>query len=124
MKEPSPTAVAYARALAVWGQWLGHWRNTRDDRAFRTALACKAIALEKQAAWKAELNLKRSAMAAAREERAVRSELGLHRMLRELKRQERDLVHFAVHLPPREEIIPPRPSARPVAAALNPETTL
>jgi hypothetical protein len=122
MREPSPTAIAYARALAVWGQWLQHWRTTRNDRAFRTALACKRIALEKQAAWKAELKSRRSVVAAAREERAVRSELDLHRMLRELKRQERDVVHFAVHLP-REEITPTRTPVRPVAAALDPETT-
>ena len=97
MKEP--VAIAYARALAVWSQWLRHWRHTGDPRAFRTALACKQIALEKKAAWKAALKANPSALLAAREERAARSELGLHRILRELKRQERELVHIAVLLP-------------------------
>jgi|SRR3954465_9494408 hypothetical protein len=109
MKEP--LAIAYARALAVWSQWLRHWRHTGDPRAFRTALACKQIALEKKAALKANP----SALLAAREERAARSELGLHRILLELKRQERELVHIAVLLP-RETInvgrrrVPPLPA--------------
>jgi hypothetical protein len=46
-------AQAYARARAVWRQWLKHWHLTGDPRALRTALVCGQIAEEKLAAWQA-----------------------------------------------------------------------
>ena len=46
-------AQAYARAHAVWRQWLKHWHLTGDPRALRTALVCGQIAEEKLAAWQA-----------------------------------------------------------------------
>jgi hypothetical protein len=86
----TPSAHAYARALLVWGQWLRHWRLTGDPRALRTTLACKLIAAEKLAIWRAELALDRSVWA-ARAERAAREELSLHRVLRQIRRDERVL---------------------------------
>jgi len=47
------SAQAYARAHAVWRQWLKHWHLTGDPRALRTALVCGQIAEEKLAAWQA-----------------------------------------------------------------------
>jgi hypothetical protein len=47
-------AQAYARAHAVWRQWLRHWHLTGDPRALRTTLVCQQIAEEKMAAWQAE----------------------------------------------------------------------
>lgn len=85
-----PSAHAYARALQIWGQWLRHWRLTRDPRALRTTLACKLIAAEKLALWQAELALNRSVWA-ARVERAAREELSIHRVLRQIRRDERAL---------------------------------
>jgi hypothetical protein len=41
------SAQAYARAHAVWSQWLRHWHLTGDPRALRTVLACRQIADEK-----------------------------------------------------------------------------
>ena len=46
-------AQAYARAHAVWSQWLRHWHLTGDPRALRTTLVCQQIAEEKMAAWQA-----------------------------------------------------------------------
>ena len=46
-----PAEEAYARAHAVWRQWLRHWHLTGKPRALRTALACGQIAEEKLAAW-------------------------------------------------------------------------
>jgi hypothetical protein len=53
-------------------------------------LACKLIAAEKLAIWQAELGLKRSVWA-ARAERAAREELSLHKVLRQIRRDERAL---------------------------------
>ena len=86
----TPNAQAYARALMMWGQWLRHWRLTRDPRALRTTLACKLIAAEKLAIWRAELALYRSVWA-ARAERAAREEFSLHKVLRQIRRDERVL---------------------------------
>jgi hypothetical protein len=47
------SAQAYARAHAVWRQWLRHWHLTGKPRALRTALVCGQIAEEKLAAWQA-----------------------------------------------------------------------
>jgi len=74
----------------MWGQWLRHWRLTRDPRALRTTLACKLIAAEKLAVWRAELALYRSVWA-ARAERAAREEFSLHKVLRQIRRDERVL---------------------------------
>ena len=41
------SAQAYARAHAVWRQWLKHWHLTGDPRALRTALVWRQIADEK-----------------------------------------------------------------------------
>ena len=46
-------AQAYARAHAVWRQWLKHWHLTGDPRALRTALVCGQIAEEELAALQA-----------------------------------------------------------------------
>ena len=86
----TPSAHAYARALLIWGQWLRHWSLTRDPRALRTTLACKLIAAEKLALWRAELGLNRSVWA-ARAERAAREELSIHKVLRQIRRDERTL---------------------------------
>ena len=86
----TPSAHAYARALLIWAQWLRHWRQTNDARALRTSLACKLIASEKLAIWQAELALSRSVWA-ARVERAAREEFSLHKVLRQIRRDERAL---------------------------------
>lgn len=86
----TPSAHAYVRALQVWGLWLRHWRLTRDPRVLRTTLACKLIAAEKLAIWQAELGLRRSVWA-ARAERAAREEFSIHRVLRQIRRDEREL---------------------------------
>jgi hypothetical protein len=86
----TPSAHAYVRALMIWGQWLRHWRLTRDPRALRTTLACKLIAAEKFAIWQAEVGVSRSVWA-ARAERAAREELSIHRVLRQIRRDERVL---------------------------------
>jgi hypothetical protein len=86
----TPSAHAYARALQSWGQWLRHWCLTRDPRALRTAFTCKEIAAEKLAIWQAELALRRSVWA-ARAERAAREEFSLHKLLRQIRRDERVL---------------------------------
>lgn len=86
----TPSLQAYARALQIWGQWLRHWCLTRDPRALRTTLACKLIAAEKLAIWQAELALRRSVWA-ARAERAAREEFSLHKLLRQIRRDERVL---------------------------------
>jgi hypothetical protein len=85
------TAKAYGRALAVWGQWLRHWRLTRDPRHLRAVLVYRQIAAEKLAVWQAELKLSRSAILAAREERVARTELALNTLLRQIRRDERVL---------------------------------
>jgi hypothetical protein len=86
----TPSAHAYVRALQVWGLWLRHWRLTHDPRALRTTLACKLIAAEKLAVWQAELGLRRSVWA-ARAERAAREEFSIHKVLRQIRRDERVL---------------------------------
>jgi hypothetical protein len=86
----TPSAHAYARALQIWGQWLRHWHLTRDPRALRTTLACKLIAAERLAIWQAELGLRRSVWA-ARAERAAREEFSIHKVLRQIRRDERVL---------------------------------
>jgi len=48
-----PAEEAYARAHAVWRQWLRHWHLTGKPRALRTALVCGQIAEEKLAALQA-----------------------------------------------------------------------
>jgi hypothetical protein len=53
-------------------------------------LACKLIAAEKLAIWQAELGLRRSVWA-ARAERAAREEFSIHRVLRQIRRDEREL---------------------------------
>ncbi len=87
---PTPSAHAYARAVLIWSQWLRHWRRTHDTRALRTSLACKLIAAEKLAIWQAELGLSRSVWA-ARAERAAREAFSLHKVLRQIRRDERVL---------------------------------
>jgi hypothetical protein len=67
-------AQAYARALEVWGQWLRQWRRTGTPRALHATLACKQIASERFAAWRAELRADRSARQSMR---AARTELVL-----------------------------------------------
>jgi hypothetical protein len=42
------SAEAFARAHAVWSQWLRHWHLTGDPRALRTADICKQIAEERR----------------------------------------------------------------------------
>jgi hypothetical protein len=69
---------AHARALAVWGQWLRHWRRTGAPRALHATLVCKKIASERFAAWRAEL---RSDRLARQSMRAARAERLLDRML-------------------------------------------
>jgi hypothetical protein len=86
----STAAEDYGRALAVWGQWLRQWRRTRDPRALRTALACKRIAVERLAVWQAELRLNRS-VRSARTERAVREQLSVHRIMRQIRHDEKEL---------------------------------
>jgi hypothetical protein len=71
-------AQAHARALAVWGQWLRHWRRTGAPRALHATLVCKKIASERFAAWRAEL---RSDRLARQSMRAARAERLLDRML-------------------------------------------
>jgi hypothetical protein len=84
-------AQAYGRALVVWGQWLRQWRLTRSPRALLTALICEQIAAEKLADWHGDLKLNRSAIRAARAERAAREELCLHKIMRQIRRDEREL---------------------------------
>src|SRR4051812_36390889 len=90
LRMKTPSAHAYVRALQGWRLWLRHWRLTRDPRALRTTLACKLIAAEKLAIWQAELGLRRSVWA-ARAERAAREEFSIHRVLRQIRRDEREL---------------------------------
>jgi hypothetical protein len=78
-------AQAYARALEVWGQWLRQWRRTGAPRALHATLACKQIATERFAAWRAELRADRSARQSMR---AARSELVLDQMLVQIRRDE------------------------------------
>jgi hypothetical protein len=59
------SARAYARANAVWSQWLEHRHRTGKPRALRTALVCRQIAEEKLAALQADLPLSRTAYRAA-----------------------------------------------------------
>jgi hypothetical protein len=87
-------ACDYVRALEVWGQWLRHWCETRDGRALRTALACQQIAKEKSVAWQTELQASQSVWA-ARAERAARDELGLHKIMRQIRRDQR-LLHTEI----------------------------
>jgi hypothetical protein len=76
------SAQAFGRALAVWGQWLHQWRHTRAPSALQMALACREIAAEKLAIWHTDLRLSRSAM---------RAELALDKMMREIRHDERAL---------------------------------
>jgi hypothetical protein len=78
-------AQAYARALEVWGQWLRQWRRTGAPRALHATLACKQIAAERFAAWRAELRADRSVRQSMR---AARSELVLDQMLVQIRRDE------------------------------------
>ena len=91
MQEEETSAHDYARALRVWSQWLRQWCRTHDPRAFHTAIACQGIAAEKLAIWRAALNLHRSALLAAQAERVMRTELALHKIMREIRRDERVL---------------------------------
>ena len=78
-------AQAYARALEVWGQWLRQWRRTGAPRALHATLACKQIASERFASWRAELRADRSARQSMR---AARTELALDQMLVQIRRDE------------------------------------
>jgi hypothetical protein len=84
----SPSAEAYGRAVEVWGQWLRHWHLTRDGRALRTALACEWIAKEKFAVWQAELKVSPSVWG-AHAERAAREQLAVHKVMRQIRRDQR-----------------------------------
>ena len=86
----SPSAQAYGRAVEVWGQWLHHWRLTRDGRALRTALACEWIAKEKFAIWQSELKANPSVWG-AHAERAAREQLAVHKVMRQIRRDQRRL---------------------------------
>lgn len=68
--------------------------SPRSSRALQTALICERIAAEKFAVWRAELRLSRSAVLAARRERAVRTALGLDKIERQTRRDERVLRHL------------------------------
>ncbi len=85
------SAQAYGRALTVWGQWLRHWGRTSDPRALGPVYVCESIAAEKLAVWQAELKSRQSALLAAREERAARTELAVDKILREIRRDGRAL---------------------------------
>jgi hypothetical protein len=87
-------AFDYARALVVWGQWLRQWHHTREGRALRTAFACERIAKEKSAVWQAELKASQSVWA-ARAERTAQEELGLHQIMRQIRRDQR-LLHTEI----------------------------
>lgn len=118
-------AQAYGHALAVWGQWLRQWRLTRSPRALHTALICEQIAAEKLADWHGELKLNRSAIRAARAERAAREELSLHKIMRQIRRDERELRATQMAAPENmarwaRDLAD---EADPVAASLNLETT-
>ena len=93
------SAQAYGRALIVWGQWLRHWCRTRDPRALRTALTCEQIAAEKLVVWHGDLKLHRSALRAARAERVAREELSLHKIMRQIRRDQRVLRAMQVAAP-------------------------
>ena len=80
-----PSAQVYGRALTAGSQWLRQYRHTRVPRALQTALACRDIAAEKLAIWRADLKLIQSAMQA---ERVARFELSLDKILREIQRDE------------------------------------
>lgn len=82
---------AYGRALAVWGQWLRLYRDTRTPRALQVALICREIAAEKLAIWHADLKSIQSALQADRAERAARSELSLDKIRQEFQSDERML---------------------------------
>jgi hypothetical protein len=84
----SPSAEAYGRAVEVWGQWLRHWHLTRDGRALRTTLACEWIAKEKFAVWQAELKVSPSVWG-AHAERAAREQLAVHKVMRQIRRDQR-----------------------------------
>jgi hypothetical protein len=84
----SPSAQAYGRAVDVWGQWLRHWRLTRDGRALRAAFACEWIAKEKFAIWQAELKVNPSVWG-AHAERAAREQLAVHKVMRQIRRDQR-----------------------------------
>jgi hypothetical protein len=86
----SPSAQAYGRAVEAWGQWLHHWRRTRDGRALRTALACEWIAKERFAVWQAELKVNHSVWG-AHAERAAREQLAVHKVMRQIRRDQRRL---------------------------------
>ena len=107
-----PTAIAYARALAVWAQWLSHWRLTREPRHLRTALACRQVAAEKLAAWHAELRLSRSALLAARVTRTARA---VDRTLRAIRHDQQ--VLFATQSASEEATPEDQPDERLVADA-------
>ena len=130
MQETS--AHAYGRALAVWGQWLCHWRLTREPRHLRTALACRQIAAEKLAVWHSDLKLNPSGIRAARAERAAREEMSLHKIIRQIRHDERKLHAMQVAAPEdmarwaralMADELGERREADPVAASLNLETT-
>jgi hypothetical protein len=83
-----PSALAYGRALTVWGQWLRQYRHTHVPRALETALACREIAAEKLVIWHADLKLIQSAIQADRAERVARTELSLDKIRHEIQRDE------------------------------------
>lgn len=118
-------AQAYGRALAVRCQWLHQWRLTRSSRALQTALICEQIAVEKRAVWHGELKLHRSAIWAARAERAAREELSLHKIMRQIRQDERVLRAVQVAAP--EDVARwvryLADEAEPVAVPLNLEAT-
>ena len=70
------SAQAYARAHAVWRQWLKHWHLTGDPRALRTALVCGQIAEEKLAAWQARAMVERGIRRPEIAARSRRSSVG------------------------------------------------
>ena len=118
------SAQAYGRALAVRCQWLRQWRLTGSSRARQTALICEQIAAEKRAVWHGELKLHRSAIWAARVERAAREELSLHKIMRQIRQDERVLRATQVAAP--EDVARwvryLADEVAPVAAPLNLET--
>ena len=118
------SAQAYGRALAVRCQWLHQWRLTGSSRARQTALICEQIAAEKRAVWHGELKLHRSAIWAARVERAAREELSLHKIMRQIRQDERVLRATQVAAP--EDVARwvryLADEVAPVAAPLNLET--
>ncbi len=88
-------ARAYDRALDAWGQWLRQWQRTKSPRALHATLVCKRIAAEKFAAWRAELQMQRSARQIMR---VARAELGLDQMLYKIRRDERAFKQTPPHV--------------------------